>query len=198
MKSAADNLKALMFLGAAISAAVAAMMTVAGVALGLANLPDQVHAVTLEVAAMSRRQASIMREIEMLKPSPRVGQYDSVRSGVEGPCVIGQWCEYLFTMERTAYGELCGVPERQAQIINHYGLTHATDLRDAPAGRAVRNRRNQFSGQFFVPHSVRPGIGEFLIALDYPDCFPDTPQVKHRENTIALEFEIVAGGRPGN
>ena len=154
-----------------------------------------VKEITHSLDSVASRQQQILqsisylnKQVKSLKPD-RIVKYDTIRSEVtHKECAQGTWCHYYYRFKRTDYGQSCSKPEAEANVINHDGIIHPTQLKTTLIRAGTQWTVS--SGSFFVPVNTRPGIAQFFLQLEYNNC-DFSPDKNVIENSDALTFMIL-------
>ncbi len=144
-----------------------------------------------------RNIAKLGEQIDDQKISPKIAEYDLLRSGVNGgACHIGGRCTVEFRVRRTIRGAECGRPQADRRLRNHYGRTYPIPSNPRDAVRADGDWIT-IPSTFRIPVTVEPGRGEYFIRLSYPGCPWMEPGLDAKESTPTIEFEILPEQKTG-
>lgn len=134
------------------------------------------------------RELSRMRQdINSIRPTPQVVEYNLLASQVSGPCNYKQPCYVKFRLRRTHEGATCSVPSANYKVRNHFGLEYPVTVNDYEVVKVGEDWLN-ISYSFNIPKEVQLGLSEFFVELEYNDC--GFSESKIQENSPNLRFEV--------
>lgn len=149
-------------------------------AMGVTALTDSVS----ELASTVRANTAA---IERITPSPPVAEYDTIRSLVLSPCVLGAGCEYQIRARRTTFGAACDAPITVSRIVTDSGgLTHPVEAAGYASPQRLSNSWALINAAFMTPTSANLGTADFKMRLGY-SCGDRYIE----ESTPPLVFRIV-------
>ena len=165
----------------------------------LAGTKDIVVAVE-EVGVEQREQRVLIEDvaakvdyanarIDKLEPTPRIAEYDDLRSSVNGPCSPGERCSYTYLTRRTSYGATCAVSRAELTVVDSAGIHYFPNTGGSEPIRRFDTDWTRVAGTFTMPETVNTGVAEFYMSVSYISCGPNGDVSMH-ELSLPLVFQI--------
>ena len=152
-------------------------------------LETEIAQLSVEQTAQRKILEEVVVRVDRLEPSPRITEYDSLRSRIDATCALGKTCTWTYLARRTDFGASCAQPNTTRILRDSAGIVYFPDA-DAPRVRRLNTEWTRITGKFIVPTTATLGISEFYMTLVYSKCGLDRNQ-SMAEDTLPLIFTIV-------